>query len=35
MRGRWQRMTPEERERFRTKMKEWAGAPHAPADGKL
>jgi hypothetical protein len=24
-RGRWQKMTPEERERFRAKMREWAG----------
>jgi hypothetical protein len=25
MRGRWQGMTPEERERFRAKMREWVG----------
>ena len=24
MRGRWQRMTPEQRERFRAKMRDWA-----------
>lgn len=35
MRGRWQRMTPEERERFRAKMREWAGEASAhPAEGK-
>jgi|SRR5579864_30705 len=35
MRGRWQRMTPEERERFRTKMREWAGeVDSGAAEGK-
>lgn len=35
MRGRWQRMTPEEKERFRAKMREWAGEVDArTAEGK-
>src|SRR5690242_13136091 len=36
MRERWQRMTPEERERFRTKMRDWVGdADSGAVEGKV